>query len=44
MNDLEIREAWIIAPVKETYMLTKTVRVAALYEFVSALAEGSSKS
>ena len=37
LNDLGIKDAWIIAPVKEAYMLTKTVRVAPLGDLVKNL-------
>jgi predicted AAA+ superfamily ATPase len=37
MNDLKIREAWIIAPVKDTYPLRNGVRVAPLQEFIDFL-------
>jgi len=37
MKDLKIKEAWIIAPVKETYPLENGVKVAPLQEFVDLL-------
>lgn len=40
MKDLRIREAWIIAPVKETYPLEDGVTVAPLQDFSPALESG----
>jgi hypothetical protein len=37
MNDLKIKEAWIIAPVKDTYPLENGVRVAPLQNFIDFL-------
>jgi hypothetical protein len=37
MNDLKIKEAWIIAPVKDTYPLENGVRVAPLQKFIDFL-------
>ena len=37
LNDLGIKDAWIIAPVKESYMLTKTVHVAPLSALIKVL-------
>jgi hypothetical protein len=39
LNDLGIKEAWIIAPVDESYMLTKTVRVAPMGELINELSD-----
>jgi predicted AAA+ superfamily ATPase len=37
MNDLNIKEAWVIAPVKDTYPLENGVRVAPLQKFIDFL-------
>ena len=37
LADLEIHEAWIIAPVKQSYPVKKGVRVAPLIEFIASL-------
>jgi hypothetical protein len=37
MNDLKIKESWIIAPVKDTYPLENGVRVAPLQNFIDIL-------
>ena len=37
MNDLNIKEAWVIAPVKDSYPLKNGVKVAPLQEFIDFL-------
>jgi len=37
MKDLRIKEAWMIAPVKDTYPLENGVRVAPLQTFIDFL-------
>lgn len=39
LDDLQIREAWVAAPVEQSYPIGKGVRVAPLHEILAALIE-----